>query len=196
MTENQGHLALIYFLAVHTQEFELNTPVTALPLALVLATEKVTSNIFENVGKLFDCRFCPLKLESEDLKWVSALWSGTAQCSDEDLDMVDKVKDVAKFTFKLPKQLQGLGQDTVQVALSGVDIRKIWNLVMPNRETEMTLVVMERFHNLLNRCLLDSFGINTEYLTLTKVSLPAVTASTDGHVRFLKSDFKNLVKTK
>ena len=129
------------------------------------------------------------------MKWVSALWSGTTQCSDEDL-VQDKVKDVAKFTFKLPKQLQGLGQDTVQVALSGVDIRKIWTLVMPNRETEMTLVVMERFHNLLNRCLLDSFGINTEYLTLTKVSLPAVTASTDGHVRFLKSDFKNLVKTK
>merc|ERR1712062_493602 len=106
-------------------EFELNTPVTALPLALVLAPEKVTLNIFENVGKLFDCRFCPLKLEAEDLKWVSALWSGTPQGLDEDLD---KTKDVAKFT------------------LNGVDIRKIWNLVMPNRETEMTLVVMERFH--------------------------------------------------
>lgn len=185
LSEIQGQSALIYFLAVHTLEFELNTPVTALPLALVLAPEKVTLNIFENVGKLFDCRFCPLKLEAEDLKWVSALWSGTPQGSDEDLD---KTKDVAKFTFKLPKPLQGLGQDTVQVTLNGVDIRKIWNLVMPNRETEMTLVVMERFHELVNRCVLDSFGINTEYLTLIKVSLPAVSASSDGHVKISNFD--------
>jgi len=126
-----------------------------------------------------------LKLEAEDLKWVSALWSGTPQGSDEDLD---KAKDVAKFTFKLPKPLQGLGQDTVQVTLNGVDIRKIWNLIMPNRETEMTLVVMERFHELVNRCVLDSFGINTEYLTLIKVSLPAVSASSDGHVKISNFD--------
>ena len=56
--------------------------------------------------------------------------------------------------------------------------------VIPSRETEMTINAMEKFHHLLNRYLLDSFGINTEYLTLTKISLPAVTASSDGQVRF------------
>ena len=56
--------------------------------------------------------------------------------------------------------------------------------VIPSRETEMTINAMEKFHRLLNRYLLDSFGINTEYLTLTKISLPAVTASSDGQVRF------------
>ena len=192
---NGGQLATVYFLAVHTQEFELNTPVTAYPIALVLAAEKVTSSIFEHIGRTFDCRMCPLKLESEDLRWMSALWAGTQQCSDEDVEDSD-VKDFAKFTFRLPKELQGLGQDTVQVQMKGTDLRKIWNLVMPNRETEMTLSVMERFHNLLNRYLVDSFGINTEYLTLTKVSLPAVSASSDGHVRYYFHPFLTFSRKK
>ena len=118
----------VYFLAVHTQEFELNSHVTAFPLALANATEVLSSQIFQQVEKMFDCRTYKFNLGNEDLKWMSALWAGTLQCTDEDVDSMDAKKDVAKFSFKLPKELQNVGTESVFVTVNGTDLRRIWNV--------------------------------------------------------------------
>ena len=118
----------IYFLAVHTQEFDLNSHVTAFPLALVNTTEVLSAQIFQQIEKLFDCKTYKLNLTNEDLKWMSALWAGTLQCADEDVDSTEAKKDSAKFSFKLPKELQGLGNESVFVTMNGTDLRRIWNV--------------------------------------------------------------------
>ena len=113
-------ICCIYFLAVHSQEVEMESTVTNLPLCLTKGSEKLVENILLIVERQYDSVIYPLNLEPMDLKWMFALWSGT------DKDDTENDQDKMKLRYRLPEDLQNKGLEHIDVKFTPEQIRGFW----------------------------------------------------------------------
>ena len=116
----------IYFLAVHSQEVHLTSPVNVLPLCLAQGPENLVQKILLIMQRQFDCVIYPLNLEPLDLKWMCALWSGT-EANTVEVDENFEKHQITKLRYQLPKNLQKNGVDHIDVKFTADQIRAVWN---------------------------------------------------------------------
>ena len=98
-----------------------------MPLVLANGPEEILQQLFLKVERLFDCLIYPMALETIDLKWMSALWAGTALENTENSENGPKrfkKSDFFKMRFKMTKKVEGI--ETVDVRFSGEQIRTYW----------------------------------------------------------------------
>ena len=105
----------IYFTSINSTEFDLKTSkVAILPLALTLGSDEFLLKILMKIEQFFDCVINPILLENSDLKWMSALWSGNVQNSEDEI----------RVRFALPIKIKGI--DHLEVKFQAEQIQQIW----------------------------------------------------------------------
>ena len=95
--------------------------VCTLPLALTNGSEKLAQDVFLKMERLFDCVIYPIGLDTVDLKWMTALWSGI----DPEDDLIEQKKDLVKLRYRMPADAN-YGPDHIDVKFSGEQIRAYW----------------------------------------------------------------------
>jgi hypothetical protein len=135
VTDAHTTLCTAYFLAIHSQEVDLKSTVTVLPLCLAQGPERILQSVFLMIERLFDCVIHPLNLNPIDLNWMTALWSGTKRTPDYDdptsedvVEVSEDKKDLVKMRFRLPTDIpNSQGLENIDVKFNGGQIRSFWN---------------------------------------------------------------------
>ena len=173
---DKSNVSSIYFTSVHAQECDIKSKHGLLPLALSNGTEDVIQAIFLKMERLFDCVINPLCLEPIDLKWMTALWA------EQTVD--DEKRDAClKLRYKLSPDFSNQAIQNIDVKFEGDQIRSFSKKVKGDTDTDLTMDKMEAFHDIINRYMYDTYGIDFENCVLTNICLPALSASSDGHIK-------------
>jgi len=104
--------------------------------------------------------------------------------------------DIVKMTFQVPRTLSELKEKMrhFTVSFPAQQLKKVWDGVHQGGDSdEFTETEMETFHTMLRSHIRTNFGVNTEQLELTQISLPFFKAHKSGKVKIENGDHVKVV---
>lgn len=140
-----------------------------LPLLLCRGTKSAMKAVHVTLGYMFDCHVVELAATEDDLKWLVPIVL-------QPIGSDDAQKGLARLEYRIP----GLPiTDSITIKIESADLAKMLGSICKGDDDvdEMSVRTqhVERFHEVLNKQMLHTAGLQMGLCTLHKISLPSFT---------------------
>ncbi|XP_077133924.1 centromere protein L [Ranitomeya variabilis] len=148
---------------------------TCLPLFLYNGAETITALVGTWFQINFDCCFGKLLINSQDLAWFAAMWTGC--------EVHGRMRNT-ELIFSLPVE----PHLTITYGIKTEDLKTLWNDIHKSQD-EVTLEEVEHLFQCLCSHFFRHFKIHLTVTHLVKVTASVASAHREGKVKFLSKDF-------
>ncbi|KAL3859577.1 hypothetical protein ACJMK2_009793 [Sinanodonta woodiana] len=157
---------------------DLETFFKYFPIMLARGPVAIMDTVNEWLESQFDCRVTRLKFSSNDLLWMTSLWSAYTP--------VPKSRPL-ELVYAVPQECKGLSKITYTMA--AVDAKRLLDAVHPVDSDELTEEEVQAFFDALEGHFCYIFHVKLGTMCLRTVGNSIAYVSTDGKIKLFSMDF-------